>query len=329
MARSTARGLPCFFESTLWKLDPREMTSVPSISLIIPTRNRADELSKCLGLLMAQLPSDGSMNVQVCDDSDGRETADLLAREFPNVKLHPGTRSGPGANRNLGAREATGDWLIFLDDDCLPRPGLIASYLAEIRGSGLRVDRVLSGPVVRNDSRKDSLLWEAPHNPVEHELPPSCNFALPRKVFLEAGGFDERFRFSFEDMEFFARLHILKVPFLFLPEAVVDHPSRLIPRPSKLALRWESRVISSFDFGANLPQVLWLLPKHILLVILSRFRGKKLSVENLRAAGVFLVEFGITITLLPSWLRKYHAAPRSAFWIEQVKKGTTPRRFGL
>ena len=305
------------------------MNAAPAISIIIPTRNRTDELAKCLDLLMDQLPGDASMEVHVCDDSDGGGTAEMLERRFLNVKRHVGSRSGPGANRNLGARMATGEWLIFLDDDCLPSSGLVASYLAEICGAGPEVDRVLSGPVLRNDAKMDSLLWEAPHNPKQHELPPSCNFAMPRRVLLNAGGFDERFRNSFEDMELFARLIIQQVPFHFVPEAVVNHPSRPSPQPFRLALRWESRVISSFDFGANTPQILWLLPRHILLVIFSRFRGRKLSIENLRAAGIFLAEFAIAISLLPGWLAKYHAAPRSAFWVEQVKIGKAPQRFGL
>jgi len=308
------------------------MTPTPKISLIIPTRNRVSELARCLSLLMVQLPNDGSMDVHVCDDSDdsdGGETAEMLAQRFPVAKRHVGSRSGPGANRNLGARVAIGDWLIFLDDDCLPRAGLVASYLTEISAAEPEANRVLSGPVLRNDLMKDSLLWEAPHNPEDHELPPSCNFAMPRKTFLEAGGFDERFRRSFEDMELFARLRALEIPFWFVAEAAVDHPSRPIPHPSKLALRWESRVISSFDFGANVSAILWLLPKHILLVILSRFRGRKPSTENLRAGGIFLAEFAITMSLLPSWIRRYHSAPRSAFWAEQVKKGKAPWRFGL
>ena len=298
-------------------------------TIIIPTRNRAADLRRCLALLIPQLPAGGSVTIFVCDDSEGAETETLLRTEFPAVKRCTGPRIGPGANRNVGAREAADGWLIFLDDDCLPHARLLASYLAEIRGAGPEVDRVLSGPVLRHDARKDSLLWEAPHNPKKHELPPSCNFALPRKVFLGTGGFDERYRISFEDMELFARLRILKVPFHFVSEAAVDHPSRRIPHPSKLALRWEARVISSFDFGANIPRILWLLPKHILLVIFSRFRGRKPGAENLRAAGIFLAEFVIAMSLLPAWLRKYHAAPRSAFWVEQVKNGKAPQRFGL
>jgi len=300
-----------------------------STTIIIPTRNRTADLRHCLALLIPQLPGDGSVTVLVCDDSDGPETAAMLSGEFPAVRRETGPRMGPGANRNAGARQAPDGWLIFLDDDCLPHPALVASYLAEIQDGGPAIDRVLSGPVLRCGEKKDSLLWEAPHNPEEHELPPSCNFALPRKLLLDSGGFDERFRIAFEDMELFARLRVLGVSFHFVPRAAVDHPSRPIPKPAKLALRWESRVISSFDFGATTLQILWRLPKHVALVILSRFRGRKASAENLRAGGIFFAEFLLTMVWLPAWLWKHGTSPRSPFWVEQVKQGKGPPHFGL
>lgn len=296
-------------------------------SIIIPTRNRAADLRRCLSILTAQLPADGSVSILVCDDSDGDDTAQMLRETFPKVQRYLGPRTGPGANRNVGAKAASAEWLIFLDDDCLPHDCLVASYLDAIQAT--TAPTVLSGPVLRLDDKKDSLLFEAPHNAEKHQLPPSCNFAIPRSLYLESGGFDERFRYSFEDMEFFARLIVMGVPSEFVPKAAVDHPSRPLPPASKLALRWESRVISSFDFGARASDVLYLLPRHIILVIWSRFRGRRPSVENLRAGGIYLLEFLEMLARLPDWILKFDAAPRSPFWSEQVRQGKAPARFGL
>ncbi len=301
----------------------------PFVSVIIPTRNRPGDLRRCLERIVPARTAPGTMQIIVGDDSDGGDTAELLAREFPSVIRLPGSRSGPGANRNACARNASGQWLIFLDDDCLPSPGLVAAYLQAMRDGGTEPNFFLAGPIYRNDEKKDSLLWEAPRNEKADFLPPSCNFAMPRAIFLANGGFDERYRVSFEDIEFFARLNLRDIPVRFVPEAAVDHPSRPLPPPSTLARRWESRVISSFDFGATVPQILWLLPRHIFLVILSRFRGRKLRMENVRAAAVFSAEFAIALFQLPGWLSKYSRLPRSAFWDEITREGKAPRRFGL
>ena len=53
----------------------------------------------------------------------------MVNEEFPMVRWNEGPRRGPAANRNFGARVADGEWLIFLDDDCNPRPGFLAAYL--------------------------------------------------------------------------------------------------------------------------------------------------------------------------------------------------------
>lgn len=301
----------------------------PYVSIIIPTRNRPEDLKRCLDRILPQRTDGDAMQILVGDDSDGHATAELLGREFPSVQCLRGPRNGPGANRNTCARAASGRWLIFLDDDCLPSPGLVAAYLQAMRDGGEEPDFFLAGPIYRSDEKRDSLLWEAPRNEKADFLPPSCNFAMPRRIFLANHGFDERYRTAFEDIEFFARLNILKIPVHFIPEAAVDHPSRPLPPPRTLARRWESRVISSFDFGATIPQILWLLPRHILLVILSRFRGRALRFENLQAAAVFSAEFAIALFQLPGWLAKYGRLPRSAFWEDQARKGNTPRRFGL
>jgi GT2 family glycosyltransferase len=303
--------------------------SPPFASIIIPTRNRPADLHECLMRLFAQLPSEGSVEILVCDDGDDSDTAELLKREFPAVARHDGPRNGPGANRNVGANHARGEWLIFLDDDCLPHAKLLETYLETMKTLGAETQVVLAGPIYRTDPHKDSLLWEAPHNAREHHLPPSCNFAIRRAMFLHAGGFDERFRISFEDIELFARLGVMGVPVRFEPEAAVDHPSRPLPPADKLAWRWEARVISSFDFGATSSQIFRLLPRHVILVILSRFRDRKLDSETFAAAGKFFAEFLATLGHLPGWVGKYQSAPRSPFWIEQVKKGNGPPRFGL
>lgn len=295
-----------------------------SATILIPTRNRPEDLQRCLELLLAQLPA--GFRILVCDDSSNTDTKTLIEERFPSVQRLEGPRIGPGANRNTGARAATGRWLVFLDDDCLPQAGLLDAYRAAMHTDG----EILAGPTLRSDAKKDSLLWEAPRSASENELlPPSCNFAIPREVFLESGGFDERYRISFEDMEFFARLRLLGWPIRYLPDAVVEHPSRPLPAASSLANRWEARVISSLDFGASPGHVLFRLPRHILLVIFSRFRGRHFDLDSLRAAAVFAAEYFLALVRLPGWLTAYRSAPRSPFWTAQVAAGKGPPRFGL
>lgn len=281
-----------------------------------------------LACLVPQVPPHEPMEIRICDDSDGTTTRDFLAKNYPEIVWQTGPRRGPGANRNVGAAASMADWLIFLDDDCLPRAGYLEAILSAARSDPK--NKLIAGATYPSGESQGSLLWEAPvFISTDHGLPPSCNFAVPRKLYLEAGGFDERYRISFEDMEFFARLKALGTPISFVPAAAVDHPVRPIPSPRGLASRWEARVVSSLDFGATPLDVLLRLPRHIFMVILSRFRGRPPSFENLRAAAVFAAEFLRTLVLLPSWLKIYSRAPKSPFWSAQVAARKAPPRFGL
>lgn len=297
---------------------------IPEATVIVPTRNRREDLRRCLAALLPGLPE--GWTILVCDDSDGPDTRRMVETEFPTLRWMAGPRRGPGANRNAGARACSSAWLVFLDDDCVPSRGLLPAYAAAMPTAA----GVLAGPTLRSDDQKDSLLWEAPRSASPEELlPPSCNFALPRRVFEEAGGFDERYRISFEDMEFFARLRHAGIPVQFVEAAAVEHPSRPLPSPSALARRWEARVLSSFDFGAPASHILLHLPRHVLLVIVSRFRGRRMGPDTLRAAAVFAAEYLVFLCRLPGWIRTHRRGRRSPFWVAESASGRTPPRFGL
>ncbi len=188
-------------------------------------------------------------------------TRAMVVGDFSGVRWVRGPSRGPGPNRNAGARTSSAPWLVFVDDDCIPQPGWLGGYVAVFGGGG--TDDVLVGPTLWNVEHASSTLWEAPENLEARDLPPSCNFAIRRAVFERTGGFDERFRYSFEDIELFARLKHSGVTFGFVPAAAVEHPSRPVGRPIDPAKRWESRAVSTRDLGATRWQLLVGLPRHV------------------------------------------------------------------
>jgi glycosyltransferase involved in cell wall biosynthesis len=97
-------------------MTPRRLT----LSVIIPTLNRAELLAMALAALTKQeRPPD---EVIVVDNGCADETRDVCHRFeglLPLEYLVETTR-GAGAARNLGIRHATGDIIAFTDDDCVP-----------------------------------------------------------------------------------------------------------------------------------------------------------------------------------------------------------------
>jgi GT2 family glycosyltransferase len=295
-------------------------------NIIIPTCDRTQDLRRCVGILKKQLPNDSSVGIIVCDDSRSDESRKMLAAEFPEVEWRQGPRKGPAANRNFGVKFSDSEWLIYIDDDCIPRAGYLNAYLNAFETAGPRgLFHGLTFPL----PELTSMFYEAPYITKPQKTFPSCNFAIRKELFEETGGFDERYYPSFEDIEYFSRLDLLGANAGCVEAAAVDHPIRRIPNSRKLASRWEARVVSVMDLGATPSDVAILLPKHVFMVILSRFRGAKPTLENARATLVFVGEFLYFLYFLPGWIRKHAKQPQSKFWKQQVALGRGPVRFGL
>jgi glycosyltransferase involved in cell wall biosynthesis len=100
------------------------------VSVVIPTRNRRVRLSALIDRL---LEDPGDFEIVVVDDGSTDGTGAMLeeyARRTGRVVQVPGPSEGASAARLAGARRATGDIMVLLDDDVLPDHGLVAGHLA-------------------------------------------------------------------------------------------------------------------------------------------------------------------------------------------------------
>jgi glycosyltransferase involved in cell wall biosynthesis len=99
------------------------------LSVVIPTWNRARLVCEAVESALAQ--EGGDLEVIIVDDGSTDGTAEIIERRFGNSVrlLRIETRSGIGAARNVGVRQATGDLLAFLDSDDLWLPGKLKAEL--------------------------------------------------------------------------------------------------------------------------------------------------------------------------------------------------------
>lgn len=108
----------------------------PFVSLLIPARNEERNIKRCLdGALTQSYPA---YEVIVVDDGSTDGTAIILAEyaaRFPRLRvvagrsLPPGWAGKPNACQQA-AEHARGTWLLFLDADTAPAPGLVAALVA-------------------------------------------------------------------------------------------------------------------------------------------------------------------------------------------------------
>lgn len=177
------------------------------ISVIIPTHNRPAALSACLGALNVSFPADAETIVV----SDGF-TPDLTPVVAPFVqslrlRLLQVPHGGPAAARNHGLKVAQGDIAVFTDDDCRPRPGWLSALaggvsLAPPRAVGGATFNGLPSNIYAETAHLILLLLSLHDRKIagRERLLPSNNFAFPKLLLEQIGGFNERFRTA-EDRE--------------------------------------------------------------------------------------------------------------------------------
>lgn len=96
--------------------------------MVVTTYNRAARLSQTLEPLMAD-PAPRELIVAIDGSRDGSlELVQSLARRDPRLRPVFIENSGDMAARAAGARAATGDVVLFLDDDVIAEPGLVAGH---------------------------------------------------------------------------------------------------------------------------------------------------------------------------------------------------------
>ena len=216
----------------------------PRFSVVVPTHRRNDLLARCLDRLApgAQTFPAPGYEVIVADDGPDEENARQFVREhYPWARWVAGPRRGPAANRNRGATEARGDWLVFTDDDCLPTPGWLAGYAARLDDTpDAPAPSVLEGRTTAGAARDYGPFLSVPSN-LHGGYLWSCNFAIARPLFGELGGFDENFPFPhLEDVDLRTRLEERGEVFPFVPAAEVEHPPRPVTPVGRLVKLQES-----------------------------------------------------------------------------------------
>lgn len=192
------------------------------ISVIIPTCNRHQQLSYCLASLAPKVQQADTALYEVIVSDDGHDSAEhLVSSDFPFAKWVKGPATGPAANRNRGAAAATGQWLVFIDDDCMAYNNLIQTYAKLFQSISDDIGAV-EGAVVGTElrTRYDQ---QAPIN-IDGGNFWSANIAVRKTLFDRIGGFDEAFVIPcLEDEDIYIRLlKGTQVP--FIQDAVVIHP---------------------------------------------------------------------------------------------------------
>ncbi|MDH4230915.1 MAG: glycosyltransferase [Nitrospirota bacterium] len=214
-----------------------------NISVIIPTFNRKNTLTKCLHALFDQTYPKKNYELIVIDDgsTDGTgEIMNTLLSDAPCImKYFRQVNSGPAAARNVGIKMAQGEIVLLIDDDIIAASSLLESHFNWHQKYSDDKTAVLGYVEWSHDINVTPFMrWldnggpQFSYNKIfnETDVDParyfySCNISLKKKLLTENGEFfDEEFLIAgWEDIELGNRLKKRGVVLKFNKEAKAYH----------------------------------------------------------------------------------------------------------
>lgn len=213
------------------------------ISFIVLTYNRSDALILVLRALAGQCQKDHE--IIIADDGSRPSHVDSIFRLCPVFACpviyvwHPDIGFTAAKSRNLAAKQSSGDYLIFIDGDCIPNRHFVKQHekLAErgcfVNGSRVLISRRLTNQIIqkniditnqplifwmaariRGDCNKilQIFTWPSRWFRVQQGFVwrgiRSCNFGVWKNDFSSVNGFDETFEgWGHEDADLVLRLN--------------------------------------------------------------------------------------------------------------------------
>lgn len=206
-----------------------------SISAVIPAYNAARFLPRCLASVFAQTLQ--PEEVIVIDDGSTDDTAAVA--EALGAKVFRQPNSGISSARNAGVRNASGEWIAWLDADDLWEPEKLERQAACIRAetvltyTGIRIfdDHGTRGEVRAHDPVLAARMIRY-YNPIS-----TSTVCVRKDALMQSGGFREDIRAS-EDWEIWFRLRHLG-RFECVPDPLTNyylHPGSLSANPERMIL---------------------------------------------------------------------------------------------
>ena len=216
------------------------MSIPPRLSLCVLCHQRPNELADALGSAV------GFDEILVLDMA-----SDPPLAAWPDAEmLRSDENLGVADGRNRLARQATGDVLVFLDDDAVFLDEDVADRIRD-RMMARDEPAVIAFRVMRPDGSMDSTEYpfrggarRVVARPCAYFV--GCAAAIRRDAFLEAGGFDDRYSYSTEELDLAFAIARRGGEMVFDPEIIVEHrpsPRGRAPAPQIPALRLRNRLL--------------------------------------------------------------------------------------
>jgi N-acetylglucosaminyl-diphospho-decaprenol L-rhamnosyltransferase len=245
------------------------------VTVIVVNFNGGDWIARCMASLAAQTHK--NFETILVDNASSDGSLDRIGARPDRLTIRRETENhGFARGNNIGGRIAKGRWLALLNPDAEAAPDWLEKLLEAVaRRPSHRIvaslqiaahdDKVLDGAgdcyLAYGYAWRGGFGHPSSEAPAAGECFAPCGAAafFPRDVFLEAGGFDERYFCYHEDVDLGFRLRLLGEQCQFAPEAKVRHAgSALTGRASDFAVFHGARN-GFWTYIKNMPgRLLWI-----------------------------------------------------------------------
>jgi len=233
-------------------------------SIIIPTYNRKDILSKCLAALKKQTFKD--FEVIIVDDGSSYNTKEIFLKEKElNLKYLYQEHKQQGAARNRGVKIAKGKYVLFIGDDIIPKENWLEEHInyhsknkncavlgLSIWHPAIKINKFMNylapnGPQFNYGKIKN-------YNNCGWDFFWTSNISLEKKWF-DKDIFDESFRgWGYEDLELGYRLQKKGLRIVFNPKAIAYH-LHSYEYPEEFLKKQENAAKSALYFLSKHPEL--------------------------------------------------------------------------
>jgi len=205
------------------------LVEVRFVSVIAPTYNRKEMLMECLTSLFNQTYPKDRYEIIVVNDGSTDGTEEVLkeyAKKAPCAfKWLTQQNRGPSAARNLGVKNARGEIICFIDDDCVAEKkwieNLISGFVMEkIGGVGGKIKAYNPKTSVEKYARMDQ------ESAIRNSFLITCNAAYRRDVLESVNGFDSNLRYGGDDIDVGIKVKQMGYELKYAPDAIVYHKHR-------------------------------------------------------------------------------------------------------
>jgi glycosyltransferase involved in cell wall biosynthesis len=199
----------------------------PILSIIIPTHNSESTIKRCLDSLSSQSIPREQFEIIVVDDGSKDKTVQI-AKECMANSIIVTDPCFQGRARNIGAKNAKGDFLAFIDSDCKAKEGWIESIISELKKNDAVTGPIENGNSHSNVAWVEYLIefggWDEHRPRSQVRFLPGCNQAYKKSAFEKTGGFAEIP--SSEDVLFGESLRKVGITPQFSPIVKIEHLCR-------------------------------------------------------------------------------------------------------